>query len=213
MSKNNKEKSIVDVLKSDIRFRIFSLLHLYPELSLSDLSKKMCKSKSTMHHHLKELIDSGLIELSHQEKVRGNIYAKFYSLKSGYLEKLSETESSFQNATSTSIEFFKTYLNFAIRTLEHYKNFFEVFELREDGIVKLKEIIAPSKGFSSMAFFSEEQFKKVGILYQEFIKGVNKIEREENGVKTEKPFYIFTMGLPLKLVIEEMNVLCQSQKK
>ncbi len=212
MSKNNNEKSIVDVLKSKIRFRIFSLLHLYPELSLSELSKKMNKSKSTIHHHLKELIEYELVELSRQEKVRGNILANFYSLKPGYLERLSETDSELDKGTTTTIEFYNTYLNFAIRTLELYKNYFEMLELKEGGIEHLKEIFKQSESFSSMLFLSQEQFKKVLILYHEFIKEVNKIEAEENGVKREKPFYVFTMGLPLKQVIEEMSESSQSQK-
>ncbi|UCC19775.1 MAG: helix-turn-helix transcriptional regulator [Promethearchaeota archaeon] len=214
MSKNeNIEKSVIDVLKSSIRFRIYSLLHLYPELSLSEISKKMGKSKSTIHHHLKELIDYELIELSREEKVRGNILAKFYSLKPGHIEKLSDTDSETHKATQATIDFLKTYLNFALRTIELYKNFFESFELQENGIDKLKELLKDEQGFSSMVFLSEEKFKKVHRLYQEFVKEVNKIEIENGKIKDEKPFFIFTLALPLKKVIEEMTQNSQIKKK
>lgn len=212
MSKNNNEKSVVDVLKSKIRFRIFALMHLYPELSLTELSKKMSKSKSTIHHHLKELIEYDIIELSRQEKVRGNILAKFYSLKPGYLEKLSHTDSELDKVTPTTLEFFKTYLNFALRTLHLYENFFEIVGSKEGGLEYLKELFKRAEGFSSMFFLSEEQFKKVNILYHDFIKEVQKIEAEENGIKSEKPFYVFTLGVPLKEVIEEMSKTSQIQR-
>jgi DNA-binding transcriptional ArsR family regulator len=207
MSNNNSDKTIFDVLKSQIRFRIFSLLHLYPELSLSDLSIKMGKSKSTIHHHLKELIDSGLIEVSRKEKVRGSILAKFYSLKPGYIKKLSEKRS--KSDDLRTIEFFKTYLNFAIRTLELYKSFFEIIEQKEDWNIELKDLLGQDKGFSSLTFFSEEQFKKVVALNKEYIQKIDEIEKEENGVKKEKPYYFFTIALPLKHIIEEMTTISQ----
>ncbi len=208
MSKDNIEKSILDVLKSDVRFRIFSLLHLYPELSFSEISKKMNKSKSTIHHHLKELIDYDIIELSRQEKVRGNILAKYYSLKPGYLEKLSKTDSEIDKATPSTVEFFIAYLNFNIRNLEIYKKFFEVLGKREDGLEQLKEMLKKEESFSSMLFLSEERYKKVRALYSDFTQKINEIEREENGingVKREKPFYIFTLGMSLKQVIEGLS--------
>ena len=205
MSKNNDEKSVLDVLKSDVRWSIFSLLHLYPDLSFSEISKKINKSKSTTHHHLKELMDYDLIELSRQEKVRGNIPAKYYSLKPGYIEKLSETDSEIEKATPSTVEFYIAYLNFVIRNLEIYKKFFEVLEGRKGGLEYLKELIKKDEGFSSMFFLSEERYKKVRVIYSEFIKKISEIEREENGIKKEKPYYIFTLGMPLKTVIEELS--------
>ncbi|MFW9947643.1 MAG: ArsR family transcriptional regulator, partial [Candidatus Odinarchaeota archaeon] len=193
MSKTNNEKSVLDVLKSDVRWSIFSLLNLYPELSFSEISKKINKSKSTTHHHLKELMDFDLIELSRQEKVRGNIPAKYYSLKSGYIEKLSETDSEIEKTTSSTVEFYKAYLNFAIRNLEIYKKFFKILGGREGGLDYLKELMKKDVGFSSMFFLTEEGYKKVRDLYSEFTKKVSEIEKEENGIQKEKPYYIFTL--------------------
>ena len=69
----------------------------------------------------------------------------------------------------------------------------------------MKELFKGDEFFSDIVFLSEEQFKKILILYHDFIKEVNKIEAEENSIKSEKPFYVFTLGLPLKKVIEEIN--------
>ena len=161
-----------------------------------------------MHHHLKELIEFDLIEVSRQEKVRGNILAKYYSLKPGYIEKLSETDSEINKITPSTVEFFISYLNFAIRNLEIYKKFFELLGKRKDGIEQLKKILKTNTGFSSMLFLSEERYKKVQVLYSDFAEKISEIEREESGineVKREKPFFIFTLGMSLKQVIEELS--------
>ena len=60
-------------------------------------------------------------------------------------------------------------------------------------------------GFSSMLFFTEDQIKKVREIYIKFIEKLNIIEREAIDPKTEKPYYVFTFGMPLKLVIEELS--------
>ena len=89
MSNNSKadESSVAELLDSEIRFQIFSLLSMYPELSFTELSKKLNKSKSTLHPHLKKLIeDLDLIEISKKVR-RGGNPAQYYSLKPGYEDK------------------------------------------------------------------------------------------------------------------------------
>ncbi|MFX1313720.1 MAG: ArsR/SmtB family transcription factor [Promethearchaeota archaeon] len=203
-SKSN-DSFIIDVLKSEVRFRIFSLFNLYPELSLTELKEILSKSKSTLHHHLEKLIEADLIEVSREEKVRGNILKKYYSLKPGYQKKLENTDSNLQEANKSTFEFYGTYLNSAIRTLEMYKKFFVNLEQKKKGYEYLKEFMQEEEGFSSMFFFSKEQFKKVMLLYKEFTNNLNKIEIESNGIQVEKPYYLFTFGMPLKKVIEEIG--------
>ncbi|MFX1575016.1 MAG: helix-turn-helix domain-containing protein [Promethearchaeota archaeon] len=202
---NNNHSSIIDVLKSDIRFRIFSLFNLYPELSLAELKDILSKSKSTIHHHLEKLKEADLIEVSREEKVRGNILKKYYSLKPGYQKKLENTDSSLQEVNKSTFAFYGTYLNFAIRTLEMYKKFFEILEQKKKGYEQLREIMQEEEGFSSMFFFSKEQFKKVMLLFKEFADNLNRIEIESNSIQIEKPYYFFTFGMPLKKVIEEIG--------
>ena len=204
-NKNTKEVSIIDVLKSEIRFRIFSLFHLYPELNLSMLKNITGKSKSTLHYHLEKLIEVNLIELSREEKIRGNIPAKFYSLKPGYSKQLEETDTELHKGGESTFEFYNTYLNFAIKTLQQYQKFFEKFKLENNGFERLDNLLKESEGFSSMFFFTEDQFKKVHKLYEEFSKKLNDIETEQNSVKMERPFQVLTYGMPLKIIIEELS--------
>ena len=203
--KHTSEGTILNVLKSEIRFRIFTLFNLYPELNLSMLKEIMGKGKSTLHHHLEMLIGANLIEVSREEKVRGSIPAKFYSLKPGYSKELEDTDSEFHKGDQTTFEFYNTYLNFAVKTLQQYQKFFDKFRTEPNGFEKLDNFLKESEGFSSMVFFTTDQFKRVQKLYEEFSKNLNEIEAEQNAVKKEKPFYVFTFGMPLKVIIEELS--------
>jgi DNA-binding transcriptional ArsR family regulator len=205
LEKNTQEVSVLDILKSEIRFRIFSLFHLYPELSLSMLKEITGKGKSTLHHHLEKLIDANLIEVSREEKVRGNIPAKFFSLKPGYLKELEHTDEDLDKGGQTTFEFYNAYLNFVIKTLIQYQKFFEKFRLEEQGSESLNNLLKESEGFSSMMFFTHDQFRRVHKLYEEFSKKLNEIEAEEDALKKEKPFYFFSFGMPLKVIIEELS--------
>jgi len=210
---NSKEESVIEILRSEIRFRIFVLLNLYPELSFSEISQKLKKSKSTIHPHLEKLIKLELIEVSREEKVRGNIPAKFYSLKKGYLEKLAgiDEESSELTVDESNLAFFRTWTNFMIKTLEMYYEFFEKKASEGDVSKILEEMRKNKEGFSSMYFFSKEQYMKARDYYHEYQEKLNELEAEENGLKKEKPFYIFTIAIPLKRVIETLEI--PSKKK
>ena len=70
------------VFQNDIRFQIWGLLSIFPELSFTEICRKLSRSKSTVHHHLQKLLEIGVVEVIREEKVRGSIPAKIYSLRS-----------------------------------------------------------------------------------------------------------------------------------
>lgn len=201
---NSEEEPIIEILKSEIRFRIFVLLNLYPELSYSEISQKLKKSKSTIHPHLKKLINLELIEVSREEKVRGNIPAKFYSLKKGYLEKLADIdeESSELPVDESTLIFFKTMTNFLIKTMDMYYKFVEKMASEGNISMGLKEMRKNKEGFSSMYFFSKEQYMKARDYYHEYNEKLNELEVEESDLKKERPFFLLSIAIPLKRIIE-----------
>jgi len=207
MSKS-KDEPFIEILRSEIRFSIFVLLNLYPELSYSEISQKLSKAKSTLHPHLKKLIKLELIEVSREEKVRGNIPANFYSLKKGYLEKLADIEqdSSELPPDESSLVFFKTMTNFLIKTLELYYKFIENMASEDNFSMVLKEMRKKKKMLSSMYFFSKEHYKKASDYYHEFTQKLNELEAEEEELKKERPFFLFTVVLPLKRIIETVEI-------
>ncbi|MFX0117588.1 MAG: winged helix-turn-helix domain-containing protein, partial [Candidatus Hodarchaeota archaeon] len=60
----------LEILESKIRYRILLLLFAYGELSLTDLSNRLNKSKPALYHHLQKMIDLGLVEVSREKQVR-----------------------------------------------------------------------------------------------------------------------------------------------
>ncbi|MFW9781638.1 MAG: ArsR family transcriptional regulator, partial [Candidatus Heimdallarchaeota archaeon] len=60
----NQIKPTIDMsVLTGIRLQIWGLLNVYPELSFTELAKKLGKSKSTIHPHLQKLIELGIIEI------------------------------------------------------------------------------------------------------------------------------------------------------
>ncbi len=77
----NQIKPTIDISDlAGIRLRIWGLLNVYPELSFTELAKKLGKSKSTIHPHLQKLIELGIVGISRKEHIRANIEAHYYSL-------------------------------------------------------------------------------------------------------------------------------------
>ena len=78
--KSDPDITILDILKSKIRLQLFFLLNVYGELSFTEISKYMGKSKPALHRHLQMMMEGGIIRVSREEKVRGSIMAKYYSI-------------------------------------------------------------------------------------------------------------------------------------
>ncbi len=73
------------ILDSGLKVRIMMMLQIFPEMSLTKLSKKLKKAKSTISKHMNELIDLNLI-IVREKHHRGSIKQKLYSVskKTGY---------------------------------------------------------------------------------------------------------------------------------
>ena len=94
-TKNNEssgsEESIVEVLSKESRFMIFLYLLSYPELDLGELSKRIGKSKSTIHRDLQVLIEKGIVNEIRQDY---STKSKFYALNPKFIfEDLPELQS------------------------------------------------------------------------------------------------------------------------
>ncbi len=85
--------------KGWVREKILSIL-LQGPTTLSDVSGTLGISKSTAAYHLKRLLNKGIIEISDIRNVRGGVYAKTLSLKSGRVV-LSEPPLKKKGTTST----------------------------------------------------------------------------------------------------------------
>lgn len=189
-----------ELLESELRFRIFSLLNIYPELSFSEIAELLDKSKSTLHPHIRKLIDIEVIEVSREEKVRGNFTRNYYSLKSGVFNDLEVVDKDLSAIDDYAFIVVKNWVKFIIKTMKTYEKFLNRLELDENGIHKLKKSIVNHESLSGMFFFSVEQYRKASDLTIEYLKELEKIQRE--GIKEEKPFYLLSIALPIKHILE-----------
>ena len=94
--KKRDDRSIIHAIISKTGFQIFSLLEMYSELSLSQLSEKLKKSKSTVSANAKKMIDVGVVEIVKRQiasKKSGKINTEhFYRFTPDYQEKLSNLD-------------------------------------------------------------------------------------------------------------------------
>ena len=227
------EHSFKDIFKNKLRFQMWGLFSMYPELSLSDLSQKLGKSKSTIHPHLKLLLEIGLIQEVREQKVRGNIHAKIYALKQGYDKKIANMGKSKKCLTTGVIDkemgakmiegnLLQTQLQ--IEILQTREKFYQ--KLRDSGIegpderalqvlnemYKIEDLDGEcnfkyKENLTIYGYFSPESYLEVKRLQMEFFDAINAITQVEEGKEPniEKPFYFFELGIPLKRMLEYLN--------
>ena len=198
MCAEKNKQPFFEVLESELRFRIFSLLNIYPELSFSEISRLLNKNKSTLHPHLHKLIEIGVIEVSREEKVRGNFTRYYYSMKSDVFKEMGMLgEESIDKSIFTVL---KNWMKFIVKIAKLYEKYFNGLELEENGIKVLKEILYNYEAISGMYFFSAEQYKRANRLTLDYLIKLEKIQSEL--VKEEKPYYILSLTIPIKQIIE-----------
>ena len=94
----------------------------------------------------------------------------------------------------------KNWMRFIAKISTLYKKYFNGLELEENGIKVLKEILFEDQALSGMYFFSAEQYKRVNRLTIDYLMKLEKIQSEI--VKEEKPFYVLSLTMPVKQIIE-----------
>ena len=194
------KEPVFELLESELRFRIFSLLNIYPELSFSEIAELLDKSKSTLHPHIQKLIDIGVLEVSRKEKVRGNFTRNYYSLKSGVFNDLEVVDKDLSTIDDYAFTVIKNWVKFIIKTMKMYEKFLNKLELDEKGIDRLIKSIVKREVLSGMFFFSVEQYRKASDLTIKYLKELEKIQRE--GIKEEKQFYLLSIALPIKHILK-----------
>lgn len=228
-----KPPSVNEIFKNDIRFELWGLFSMYPELTLADISEKMGKSKSTIHPHLKLLEEMDIIEEIREEKVRGSIKAKVYALKKGYDEILARwgNEESCRKKTEIDQEMATKIANQGLnmarikkKTLEMEISFWE--KILSSGIGgpdehaiqmlnEMYELNPDTKGrfykkkesLHTYGYFSNSEYIAFKKLFAEFFKKLNEVihEEERDNPNIEKPFYFFGEALPLKRMYEYLH--------
>ena len=227
----NQIKSTIDIsVLSGIRYRIWGLLKVYPELSFTELANKLGKSKSTIHPHLQKLIEFGIVEISKKEHIRANIEAHYYSLTPNADEITSIAGCDLSHGLDKEIvkmaaKSLKSVVLYNKKILDKYIKFFEYMEETDsDDIIKIWKDTYKTKNFTEHdipQFFMgelyltedqwmrwEKQFVKLSMdMYDQFTK-----EQKENP-NQEKYIYWFYAGIPVKILFEELDLKKSTDKK
>ncbi|MFX1431618.1 MAG: helix-turn-helix domain-containing protein [Promethearchaeota archaeon] len=227
----NQIKPTIDIsVLSGIRYRIWGLLKVYPELSFTELAKKLGKSKSTIHPHLQKLIELGIVEISKKEHIRANIEAHYYSLTPDSDEITSVLGCDLSHGLDKELvkmmaKSLKSLVLNNKKILDKYIKFFEyIEETGSDEIIKIWKETYKTKDFTEddiPQFFMGEffltedqwmrwqnQFVKFSMDFQEQVTK----EQKENP-NQEKYIYWFHMGIPVKILFEEMELENFSNKE
>ena len=94
----------------------------------------------------------------------------------------------------------KNWMKFIGKISTSYEKYFNDLELEENGMKVLKEILFDNQALSGMYFFSAEQYKRANRLTIDYLMKLEKIQSEI--VKEEKPYYVLSLTIPLKQIIE-----------
>lgn len=86
-----KDPEVAKLLADETRRQILNKLR-HDELSATDLAKALNRNHSSIVHHLNQLLEAGLIEVTREEKVRNMVQPYYRSVSHGFHVAYSLTE-------------------------------------------------------------------------------------------------------------------------
>ncbi len=221
-----KSKIWLKIFNSKIKFRILQLLFVYGELSLTELRKHMNKSKPALYHHLRKMIDFGVVKVSKEEKVRGSIMAKYYKLDEQIALKIQlisdeelkkienpkkrlKTLESMIDTYKSSISLFRKKMDI----LDLYTDFLEKeVQAREDSDLyhlDFQRLISDYNIEFYAQYLTKIQYTKFLEYYQDFYLKIREIiinydyrEDQKNGKIAERPYFVLMVIMPLKELLD-----------
>ncbi|MFX1413126.1 MAG: hypothetical protein ACFFA2_04735, partial [Promethearchaeota archaeon] len=188
------------------------------------------KSKSTIHPHLQKLIELGIIEISKREHIRANLEAHYYSLTPDADEitslpayDLSQgyNKEYVQKTTKSG----KSVVIYIRRLLDNYLKFLTYLEETDsDEIVEIRKEIYKTVDYTKLDlshffgghfFFTENQWKRWQKLLFELVMEFEEqcIKEQKENPNQEKYIYWFHMGIPVKILFEELDLKKFTDKK
>lgn len=218
-------KSLSEVLDNEFYMKILILLRIYKELSLSELAKRINKSKATLSRYTRYLIKLGLIEsnIKEDEWHAGTIKKKYYKLSEDL--DYSSKKIDFSNFTLESMKSFEDIYEFYKR-----KSFtFKTINLLSRQLIKMIETSrlnlyghfygTKSRGIQwvenieELPFFfrllTEKQYQEVQSLIQEFQSKLDGIlmEKTSSNEPLEKTYMLAILLFPVLNMIDYFEKL------
>ncbi|MFX1273969.1 MAG: GTP-binding protein [Promethearchaeota archaeon] len=206
--------TISKALENELTLRILINLNMFKELSLSELSKHVHKSKATLSRHTRKLIKLGLIETTIKDikPQAGTINKQYYSLKKELSYHLGKEHFNFINMKSKVK--WETFNEFYIKKLFTFNSINLISKRLNDMVLDFSNKIFTGypplvKEFGkylehlpiNMHYLNEKQYKKVQVLIGDFNLNLNKILAEDDA--STKCYLLANMILP---IIDTINL-------
>jgi predicted transcriptional regulator len=211
---NTDEKNLLRIINlNPIRSIIIGLLIMYPELSFTELSKKMARSKSTIHPHLKALEEAGIILVKREER-RGGNPSKYYaynreSALNSVVNKIDKSKGINEDIAQKIITKEKNKMIVLNDMIQMYINF---WTLLEENLVDAPNVLENMPtilaDYADTRFFlSREEYE---LWYEKYFNlsvefGGYLAEESVKEPLREKPYYFFASFLPLKQIFEKTH--------
>jgi DNA-binding transcriptional ArsR family regulator len=216
--------------KHDLRYEIWALLKLYHELNVTQISRLVKQSKSTVSRVLIEMKKDGLILSRRGIKKKGEgekIPPKYYRINEKYLMKAEEIP--FEQEIPTDPQELR---KFYISEIKNYRNsiynihklldllnpLLNIFEDQLDDIAKAKRIYdtylsGKNEPWFNLMYFDHERYEKFLDLRLEYMLKLEKLAREQK-LNTDNAFVYLDASLPLKALFElKKDNLSKRRKK
>lgn len=200
MSEDQLQLDKKKLLADDINFRITSLLIVYHELSLSELTVKVRGSKSTAHRHLAVLLENGLVEVSREIKVRSDRKAKYYRLTERAYKSLGfsvhDTPEQRLQATINFFLYYKTYIDEFLEYLTKGE--------RKDQIDRFEEMSKNETFVHWATLLTEDEYKELKGEFDRIFQRI--IEKQSKGKREQlRPYFFMLNFIPFKKMLDEKN--------
>jgi DNA-binding transcriptional ArsR family regulator len=203
--------------KHELRFEIWNILELFGEINLTQISKLVEQSKSTVSRHLSSM-EEDLLIVSRTDKIKqkGKIPPKLYSINRKLLRiiEFKTIEKSPPTNPKELIKFFENELKLIRFTTYRFKRILNLvnpllnyFEKQLNNVGKASKIYKKyftsgtlTPFYSSPYYINEKYYEQFLDLYVDFIKKRNELLIEQNSdpeVKDKTYMYISAV-LPIK---------------
>ncbi len=208
----SQDKQIIDTFKKELNLRILILLSIYKELSLTEISYHLGKSKATISRHTRDLIKLNLIDskTKDNELQPGTIKRKYYLLNQNFKSLI--TRKDFETGVvkdMLGIIAKKTYISKKLNLIAtHILRYLEEIEisLLTGVAIESLPILEPISLFAEVIeqisiyfrFLTLNQYKKVQTLSYEFHKKLDEVLKEDDGSK--KSFLFIDISLNMERI-------------
>ena len=207
------------LLQNDTRISILMYLRMNEQVSFSNLTQLLDKSRSTVHHHLQKMIKGGIIREVQRSEPQGQFEPKYYELTprptpSFSFHNIHELPPEKQDdALLTTTKLHQTSLFYLNQILEIFKMYLDAIE-NED--LETQEVLAKwartattpnvkdnSVDFSDIFYFSTQVNEQVYRIYREELENFHekliqiREQNEKNGGDKKRPYFIYHVSAPL----------------